>query len=283
MKIAINTYSFSNMRDRNGNPLSQPHIIEEAAAIGFDAIEFVGLSCGDNDDKISFAHSLAEKAESCGIQVAGYTVGADLLRDGEVERLKREADIAAALGAPFMRHDAAWSAPEGKSFEELLPELASKCRQVTEYAANYGIHTTVENHGHFVQGSRRVIALCKEVDHPNFGLLCDIGNFMCVDEASVHAVREVAPYTIYVHAKDFLYKDRNTEKESLTAGYFPTLGGNYLCGSALGDGAVNVSACLNILKEAGYNGFVSLEFEGPGDVMSEIKKGYKLLRSCVDS
>lgn len=280
MKLAVNTYSYANARSEDGTPLSQLQMIEAAAKTGFDAVEVVGLLCGEGEDPIAYAKRLAEKAAACGIPIIGYTTAADLLRDGEVERLKGEVDIAAALGASYMRHDAAWNAPEGKTFEDVLPILAEKAKAVTAYAKERGIRTTIENHGHFVQGGARMVALVKAIGDPNFGLLCDVGNFMCADEISTEAVKAVAPYAIYVHAKDFHYKSKE-EVETPPAGYFPTRGGNYLCGAAIGDGVVDVKTCLSILKDAGYDGFVSLEFEGPGDVLAEIRKGYGRLRDYM--
>lgn len=280
MKLAVNTYSYANARGEDGKPLSQFQMIEEAARTGFDAVEMVGLTPGEGEDPIAYARKIAEKAKECGIALSCYTTSADLLRDGEEERLKGEVDLAAALGVSYMRHDAAWSAPEGKTFEDVLPILIAKAKAVTAYAKTRGVRTMTENHGFFVQDSDRMTALVNGVGDPNYGLLCDMGNFMCADETSVEAVKTVAPYAIYVHAKDFLYK-AGEEAETPPAGYFPTRGGNYLCGCAIGDGAVNVKACLGILTDAGYDGYVSLEFEGPGNALDEIRKGYGRLREYI--
>lgn len=117
-----------------------------------------------------------------------------------------------------------------------------------------------ENHGTFVQESARVEALIEAVDHPNFGALVDMGNFMCADEAPEKAVGVMAPLAFHVHAKDFLYKPctaRNPGK-----GWFGTRGGAFLRGTVIGHGVVPVEACLCILKNAGYDGTVAIEFEG---------------------
>lgn len=119
-----------------------------------------------------------------GIEIVNYTIGADFLRgsngdlQAEIERVKREVDIAAILGVPGMRHDASsgWPATHRgpKSFDAALPRLAEGCRAVTEYAASQGIKTMVENHGWFCQESLRVEKLVTAVDHPNFGVLIDM-------------------------------------------------------------------------------------------------------------
>ena len=110
-----------------------------------------------------------------------------------------------------------------------------------------------------------VEALIEAVDHPNFGALVDMGNFMCADEAPEKAVGVMAPLAFHVHAKDFLYKPctaRNPGK-----GWFGTRGGACLRGPVIGHGVVPVEACLRILKNAGYDGTVAIEFEGmePGE------------------
>ena len=92
------------------------------------------------------------------------------------------------------------------------------------------------------------------------GALVDMGNCMCADEAPEKAVGVMAPLAFHVHAKDFLYKPctaRNPGK-----GWFGTRGGAFLRGTVIGHGVVPVEACLRILKNAGYDGTVAIEFEG---------------------
>lgn len=65
---------------------------------------------------------------------------------------------------------------------------------MTAYAAEKGIKTAVENHGTFCQDSDRVELLVNTVAHDNFGLLVDMGNFLCADEnpaAAVGALRHM--------------------------------------------------------------------------------------------
>ncbi|MBS6475777.1 MAG: TIM barrel protein, partial [Clostridiales bacterium] len=212
-----------------------------------------------------------------GITNFHFEVSADLLREGEAERIKRQVDLAALLGVPRMRHDAAWAAPQGKGFEETLSVLAQRCAEIAAYAQTKGIKTMVENHGFFMQDSSRMVALVQAAAHPNFGLLCDMGNFMCVDEQSIEAVGTVAPYAVYVHAKDFLFQAAGNAGEP--QGWLKTRGGNFLQGTVIGSGAVQVKRCLEILKQHGYDGFVSLEFEGPEEPTEAIRTGLERLKS----
>ncbi len=283
MKTSVNTYSFSRVRKPDGSPLNDVEKCDLAKELGFDAIEFVGLEvpAGFNMTQLQFAYYIRGYCAAKNLGISAYTVGADFLAPGTVERLKNELDVAAALGAPLMRHDIAYACPEGRTYFDLIPEFAEKVTEVTEYGKKLGVKTCTENHGYFSQDSDRMTALVKAVSNENFGLLVDFGNFMCADQVSVEAVKETAPYAIHVHAKDFRYVSKEESAEP-PAGYFNTRGGNHISGCALGDGVVNVRECVSIMKKAGYDGYITLEYEGPfGDPVDEIKRGLAFLKGCI--
>jgi len=282
MKIAVSSYSFSQaMRDGRMNILD---VIPKAKELGYDGVEIVR---GDQSDREmrALASLLKVQSEEAGIPIIAYMVGADFIKNGlenEVARLKGEAEIAALMGAPRMRHDssAGVDANGNKvSFEDALPIIADGYRQVTEFAAGLGVKTMIENHGYFMQDAERVKKLIETVNHPNFGWLVDMGNFMCADEVSVESVKIGAPLACHVHAKDFHYK---TKDEYVPAqGWFGTRGGNKLRGAIIGHGVVNVPECLKIVKEAGYEGWLSVEFEGIEDCLMALKADIENLRGII--
>jgi len=284
MRIGVSSYSFHAMV-RSGK-LTQLSMIQTAAELGFDEIEFTDLQVPAGETPESFAKQLRGEGERCGIAMGNYTVTADLLNgsngdlQAEVERLKGQVDLAQILGAKGMRHDATFGfkkdAVGSKSFEAALPRLIQGSRTVTEYAETLGIRTMVENHGFFAQDSERVEKLVCGVNHPNFGLLIDIGNFLCVDEDPCEAVGRVAAYAFHVHVKDFHVKPGNQPDPG--KGWFSSRGGNYLRGAIIGHGEVQVGQCLRILKKSGYQGSVSVEFEGIEDSITGISIGLENLR-----
>ncbi len=266
MRIALSTYSMD--RRMQEGTLNQLTCIAKAKEMGFDAIEIVDIWPHDGSSREDYAKRLREECQRLDMPVANFAVGADFLRCGdlsaEIARVQHEAEIAAILGAPKMRHDATVGYPDGfrgpRGFDNCLPVLADACLQVTRFAAELGVQTMVENHGQFCQNSERMEKLANAVADPNFGLLCDIGNFTDCDEDPILACSRVAPYTIYVHAKDFHFK---TGMEPYPGfGYYPTRGGNLLRGAIVGHGFVPIRQCLGILRSAGFDGDVSLEFEG---------------------
>ncbi len=287
MKIGVSSYSF--IRLVNSGQMDQKAVIAKTKAIGFDVIEFSKLIVPDGKTLPDYAAELRAEADSVGIDIVNYTIGADFLKgsgadlQAEIERVKEEVDIAAILGAPSMRHDASSGWPAAhvgpKSFDAALSRLADGCRAVTEYAASKGIKTMVENHGWFCQESVRVEKLVTAVEHPNFGVLVDMGNFVCADDDPEIAVSRLMPYAFHCHAKDFHIKSGNEPAPG--KGWFGSRGGNYLRGAIIGHGNVPVLQCLRIMQREGYDGVLSIEYEGIEDVLMGIEIGHDNLRRLV--
>ena len=291
MKPAVSTYSFQSLID--SGRLSQLECVRKAKEMGFEGIEIMGLYHGPEEDDRSYAARLAEECRAAGMPVVCFTVGANLLcateeeTQAEIARLKEMADLAALLGAPRMRHDAAWgfgSIPrEGRGFDQVVGSLADACREVSDYAVQRGVETMVENHGYFCQDSRRVEKLVNLVGREHYGVLCDIGNFCCVDEAPAVAAGRLAPYVKYVHCKDFHW--RSGDEDAPGEGFLRTRGGNYLRGAELGHGNVPVRRCLSALRSGGYDGWVGIEFEGMEDPIRALEIGLANLKrflACVE-
>ncbi|MBV7335174.1 sugar phosphate isomerase/epimerase [Chloroflexi bacterium TSY] len=287
MKIGVSSYSF--IRLVASGEMEQIAVIAKAKEIGFDVIEFSQIVVPEGKTLPGYAKELREEAERVGMEIVNYTIGADFLRGSngnlqtEIERVKGEVDIAEILGAPGMRHDASSGWPTDhlgpKSFEAALPRLAEGCRSVTEYAATKGIKTMVENHGFFCQDSVRVERLVTAVNHPNFGVLIDMGNFLCADDKPTMAVGRLMPYAFHCHAKDFHVKAGTDFPPG--QGWFQSRAGNYLRGAIIGHGNVPVLQCLKIMQGDGYQGILSLEYEGIEDVIMGIQLGHDNLRRLV--
>lgn len=281
MKYSVSSYSFSGLI-RKGE-MSQLDTVKKAKEMGFGGIEFSDIAKYADGDIMKYAEILRKEAEKNNIEVANVCFGADFINndfDEEIARVKEQVDAAAETGTKFLRHDVVYSLPEGKAFENILPRLSDACRTVTEYAEEKGIITMVENHGFICQDSDRVEKLFAAVNHPNFRLLTDMGNFLCADEDPVKAVSRVAPYAALVHAKDFIVKSGNQPDPG--KGFFKSRGANYLRGTIIGHGNVPVKQCIDVLKKAGFDGWISLEFEGIEDVLFGIETGFENLKKYTE-
>lgn len=289
MKFSVSTYSYSRLM--HAGKMALTDCIRQAKESGFDGVEFVDFTPPQGMTKREYAAFLSEECEKNGVEPVSYTIGADFLygSDGdlekEIERLRGEVDIARILGVKLMRHDATRGydkADRGyKTFDDALPRIAEGCRAVTQYAAAFGIRTMVENHGFFCQESRRVEKIVRSVSNENFGLLIDIGNFLCADDDPAEAVGRLAPYAFHVHAKDFHVKNGNAPH--FCDGFFRTRGGTFLRGAIIGHGDVPVYQCLSTLIESGYDGYVTVEFEGLEDPVLGTEYGLATLKRMVAS
>ena len=279
MKTSISSYTFQRTNNRGED--TQLSIIAKAKAMGLDAIEFIDLCPPEGVSEEDYAVQLREEAEKVGIEIAAYTIGADLLREdfeAESARVCRKVDVAVLLGAPLLRHDATFQNP-AEGWDAVLPTLAEGCRRITEYAAARGVKTTVENHGFFCQDSVRMEALIQTVAHENIGWLVDTGIFLCVDEDPLDAVTRAASYAFHVHIKDFIFKSAADGAPS--DGWICTRGGNFLRGTVAGHGIVPIARCVAALKAAGYDGVVSLEFEGWEDLDEALTHGVAFLKKVI--
>ena len=281
MKIGMSSYCLD--REIEQGCVTLPECIDWAARQGADCLELVPFAFRFDDPatgKIdaSLIKSVRRRAQDAGIELVNYSVLADLCREGdalaaEKARIRHEIDIAAELGVPRMRHDVtAFRRPLAQNtltdFDRWRPVLTESARELCEYAAARGVMTLIENHGFFANGCDRVERILNGVAHPNYGLLLDTGNIVCVDEDPVAACQTLAARTRMVHLKDFYIRSRDPgDSTQFDCGghWFRSRAGKYLRGAILAQGDLDVYAILGALKKSGYDGCVAVEFEGLED------------------
>lgn len=91
-----------------------------------------------------------------------------------------------------------------------------------------------------------------------------------MDEDPLVGVKKNLPYASLIHVKDFyfrpFYEDPGAGK------WFKTSNGNYLRGAIVGHGDINMRKIMKLIKDSGYNGCITLEFEG----MEECKEACRI-------
>ena len=263
IKIGFTSYSFA--QALKSGQMDIVEVIRFAAGLGARHMEISPSALFEmNPENIAKIVAAAKETQ---ISLSSYTIGANFVQPDaaalakEIERVKKEVEIAAALGVTRMRHDCGWRPQPECTYENFNREVeifADACGQIADNANTYGIVTSIENHGFYVQGSERVQRVILAVGRDNFRTTLDVGNFLCVDEDPECAVLNNIGFASMIHFKDFYIRRQVTDP----AGFIRTLHGRYLRGSVTGDGDVDLPAICKIIKNSGYDGFLSIEYEG---------------------
>ncbi len=231
------------------------------------------------DSDPAFVEQVRTRAADRGVILSNMCIGANFVADeaspdAEIARVKTWVDLAESLGISRMRHDVVgptrFDGDDSVQFDQALPVITRASKEIAQYAAPKGITTSLENHGFFVQASERVRRVVRAVDEPNFATTLDVGNFVCVDEDPTVAVPSNLPYAMIVHLKDFYIR---TPEHDPGEGWFRSRGGKYLRGAIVGNGDIDLWAIGQAITASGYDGFVSIEFEGQEDCLVGCARG----------
>ncbi len=179
-----------------------------------------------------------------------------------VDNHKKWVEAAKFLGCKTIRVNAGGKGPA----EEVAKNAADGLAKLSEFAATMKINVIVENHGSYSSNGKWLAGVIQSVNMPNCGTLPDFGNF-CIKRDTANyrvchesydryvGVQELMPFAKGVSAKSYVFDAEGNEREM-----------DYL-------------RLMTIVKEAGFKGYVGIEFEG--DELSEdegIKATLKLLQ-----
>jgi len=224
--------------------------------IGCDGIEF---RCAENGhintetippDRVK---EIAAAARDIGIEVACLTpYHQDYVRPEarpkSIEGMKRAVEVAASLGCPFVRAYGGILPPAGFSRETAWKEAVSAIREIGQFAGSLGVSLAVENHiGTLTMSAADTVQFVREVGLTNVGILFDYA-WVCVagKESASQAVEMTRPYLLHAHVKDWIFPD-------------PTMDKRQAC--LMGEGAIDWRTVLLLLDQAGYNGYLCVEYE----------------------
>ena len=233
-----------------------------------EGVELVQYFWNDIDREVPLAKKLCSDLN---LPVLSYDVGnnfahADAKKREDQRAYVREGiDVAAELGAPLMRvfggslrtassqshhpggaRTYGSSFPEGTPRSEILAVTAEDLKECASYAEGKGITFAIENHGGIPEKSDEAVELLRLVDRPNVKALIDTGNFLSSGDDPVEATRKLVDQAVMVHLKDY---DKKLET-----------GRWRYC--ILGQGLVDFNKIMSILRDASFDGVLSIEYEG---------------------
>jgi sugar phosphate isomerase/epimerase len=269
MKTSMMMYSLSTLV-REGK-MDVPGFVNLCAEMKIDGVELFNSYWKDRDKEPVEAKKAMEKL---GVAMACLDVGSDLAhldpakRAEGLDTLKKGLDIAAFLGAKVVLSHGSYGHEEPEAPALFIEGL----RVATDYASKRGIILTIENAGKMCGRSSQVLDIVKGVNSPWFQATIDIGNFVIPGEDCVSAVRKLCPYVAHVHAKNFV-------EIAPPPGSPP--GKKAFRGSVLNRGVVDVAACIKAIKDSGFDGYLSLEYEGKVDEKSAVAEGMAYMKKLM--
>lgn len=211
-----------------------------AKKYGIHAVEYVNQFFKDKAKDATYLKELQKRAKDNGvvnvlimIDGEGELAGTDdAERKKAVENHYPWVEAAKFLGCHSIRVNAA-----GKgTADEVRAAAVDGLGRLSEFAAKMDMNIIVENHGGFSSDASWLTSVMKEVNRKNLGTLPDFGNFYDYDRYK--GTSEMMPFAKGVSAKSHDFDSDGAEK------------------------TIDFRRMLKIVKDAGYRGYVGIEYEG---------------------
>lgn len=263
------------------NITSYTEMIDLAVEYGHSALEaFSMLEFGTPDfDK---AKKIREYADSKNIKFCCISVYADFTSedyDEAMQRLKDYAKVAQIIGSPFLHHTvlAEFLNPGRVLCEkERFFEIGIRAvREIFDFAKELGVRTIYEDQGFIFNGVKGVGELLEKAQR-DIGLVVDFGNIAQSGDCVTELIKAFPDKICQVHIKDVKITDAPINENSLV-----TLDNKYMTEVKLGTGNVKIKEALSLLKNIGYDGYMSAEFTAYDDNPETMKQGFELINKYL--
>jgi inosose dehydratase len=135
--------------------------------------------------------------------------------------------------------------------------------QIVPVAEAHRVTVNIEPHGYFTTNPDMMDRMLKFADSPYLRMNMDTGNTFIAGQDPARFLQRFIDRVSHVHVKDV--------SESLAAATRGQQTGIAVSHVALGEGvnAGNIRKCLEILRDGGFDGVLSIECEGQGGPMIE--------------
>lgn len=230
---------------------------------GISAVEYVNQFFKDKAKDAKYLTDMNQRAADVGVKNLLIMIdGEGALGDPNPKKRTQAienhypwVEAAKTLGC----HSIRVNARSKGSYEEQQKLAADGLRRLTEFGTKFGIDVIVENHGGLSSNGAWLAGVMKMVNLPGCGTLPDFGNFVLDRKTNKQydrykGVKELMPYAKAVSAKTHDFDQAGNEINT-----------DYL-------------KMMKIVLDAGYHGYVGIEYEGRKlDEYAGIKASKKLL------
>jgi len=224
----------------NLDNLDFPRVAKEQ--FGIHAVEYVNQFFKDKAKDAAYLGELAKRADDVAVKnllimcdgLGNLGDPDDTARTKAIENHFPWVEAAKRLGCHSIRVNAASKG----SFEEQQKLAADGLARLSDYAKQLEISVIVENHGGLSSNGEWLAGVMKLVDRPNCGTLPDFGNFHDYDRYK--GIEELMPFAKGVSAKSHDFDGDGNETHT------------------------DYRKALKLVLDAGYRGYIGVEYEGSG-------------------
>ena len=266
MKLSISMWSVVSAV-RQGR-IDLPGFIEFAARQQENGARGVELLDYFWRDRAAEMDKAMRQIADAGLELVVYSIGNDFFQpereawEKQLADLKTGVDVANLLNVRTMRVFSGNAKPD-YAFEDGFAWIVDGLAAGAHYAESHGVTLALENHGLMAGHSDQVRRVIEAVGSPALRANIDTGNFLLVNQNPTEAAQDLADLAALVHLKDFR-RARADETEHI----YKALDGTAFTGAVVGQGEVELAAIVKILDDAGYDGWLSLEYEGGDDPLT---------------
>lgn len=254
-KLSLAQWSIHKQIWEGADPYS---FAQKANEWGFTGLEYVSQLYNKELEAANYSEeAMAAFVEKCNAESKKYGMQNVLImvdgqgdlattdaavRKAAVENHYKWVDAAAAMGCHAIRVNLSGS----DVAEEWKASAVDGLSMLATYAKDKNINVIVENHGGLSSNAKMLASVMAEVNMDNCGTLPDFGNF-CIKRSAdgcaemydyYQGVKELMPYAKSVSAKSYNFDEEGNETE------------------------LDYRKLLQIVKDAGYTGFIGVEYEG---------------------
>ncbi len=264
--------------------------IEKASQLGVDGLEmynlfFAGLGEADIDKVLEMTGKLGLAIPMMCFS-PDYTQPELRKRLEELEKQKKAIDLIVKLGGKFCRTLSGQNRP-GLERKQAVGWCVEMIREAVAYAQDKGIVINIENHykdgyweyPEFALRSEVFLEIVEQIDSPFFGINFDPSNTIVAGEDPIALLQKIKTRVVSMHASDRYLKGgslADLRKFDLD----PVYGyARAIQHGVIGHGLNDYDALWTILKEVGFNGWVSIEDGMNG--MEELRQSADFLRSKI--
>jgi len=226
--------------------MTMEDFILKAVELGIDGVDITTYWLKSTDP--AYLLSLRHLAFKHAVAFSGAAIRTEMCqpdpsqRAAEITNIKKWVDATELLGASHVRVFGG-NLPPGATDAQGVGWTAETMKPACDYAAQRGVTLGIESHGGITSKATNILAILRRVDSPYAGCNLDISNFR---EDPYSQVESLIPYATHTHIRDFYGGEKRLP--------------------------LDLDRMWQFFAKGGYQGFMSVEYEGEEDAMTGVPK-----------